>query len=200
MAHKKSFQERYQENDTPWEINRADHNLISTVIKTQISPGRALDLGCSTGDNTIWLAQHGFEAEGWDISKTAISQARCKAESQKVNCQFQQIDLLQDDLKPEQFQFIFDRGCFHTIAHSESGPAFVKKLAALLVNDGIWLSLSGNADEIRTDEGPPQLSAQLISSLVEPYLEILSIESTLFDSDMTIPPRGWLCRMRKRCR
>lgn len=45
--------------------------------------GRALDLGCAHGDDTIWLAQNGWEAVGADISETVIERARQRAASTK---------------------------------------------------------------------------------------------------------------------
>lgn len=41
--------------------------------------GRALDLGCGTSTNVVYLAQHGWEATGVDFSATAIRLARKSA-------------------------------------------------------------------------------------------------------------------------
>jgi methylase of polypeptide subunit release factors len=52
-----------------------------------IAPGRTLEIGCGTGINAIYLAQHGFEVVGVDISPLAIENARgmargcCRASS-----------------------------------------------------------------------------------------------------------------------
>ena len=45
-----------------------------------MEPGRALDLGCGTGTNAIWLAQHGWTAVGVDFSALAIESARRKTD------------------------------------------------------------------------------------------------------------------------
>ena len=49
-----------------------------------LTPGRALDLGCGAGVHVLWLAQHGWRALGVDWAKTAIQQARAKAESSGI--------------------------------------------------------------------------------------------------------------------
>lgn len=46
-----------------------------------LTPGRALDLGCGEGADVIWLAQHGWQATGVDISPTAIARATAAAEA-----------------------------------------------------------------------------------------------------------------------
>lgn len=39
-------------------------------------PGTALDVGCGEGQNSLWLADHGWSVVGVDISPTAIERAR----------------------------------------------------------------------------------------------------------------------------
>ena len=197
MASKKSFQERYQENDTPWELNRADRHLVSVIENVPIKPGKALDIGCGTGDNVIWLAKHNFDASGCDISPHALATARTKATTAAAECQFSEKDFLEHDIINAPFNFIFDRGCFHSVPE-EMRPHFASRVASLLEDDGTWLSLIGNADEVREEEGPPQLTAQQITTLVEPFFELLSLESCVFDLNMGTSARGWICRMKKR--
>lgn len=51
---------------------------IAQVLKQQESllpsNGRALDLACGLGSNSIFLAKHGFEVTAWDLSDVAIRQ------------------------------------------------------------------------------------------------------------------------------
>ncbi|WP_300058472.1 bifunctional 2-polyprenyl-6-hydroxyphenol methylase/3-demethylubiquinol 3-O-methyltransferase UbiG [uncultured Roseobacter sp.] len=42
--------------------------------------GRALDLGCACGDDTIWLARQGWTATGVDVAQSAIDAAQRAAE------------------------------------------------------------------------------------------------------------------------
>lgn len=51
--------------------------LISEV--EQLTPGVALDLGCSQGLDAIWLAQHGWQVTGVDVSGIALERARANA-------------------------------------------------------------------------------------------------------------------------
>ncbi|WP_299966833.1 methyltransferase domain-containing protein [uncultured Roseobacter sp.] len=47
-------------------------------------PGRALDLGCARGDDTIWLAKQGWVATGVDVAQSAIDAAQRVAENAGV--------------------------------------------------------------------------------------------------------------------
>src|SRR5438034_11225343 len=63
---------------TPWDSGITPPEIVSLVEGGRIPPGRALDMGCGTGTNVIYLSRHGFEATGVDISGRAIARARRK--------------------------------------------------------------------------------------------------------------------------
>ena len=192
------FQERYKSGNTPWEIHRPDHNLINIVQKTPIVPCSALDIGCGTGNNVIWLQQQGFNAIGVDSNKIAIERARNKAKDAKVDCQFYILDFFDKNIPGAPFDFAFDRGCFHHSLKHDKLNQFAEKISLLLNKGSLWLTLTGNTDETREGPGPPQLSACQIVNAVEPYFEILSLVSSHFDTDQKIPAKNWICLMRKR--
>ncbi|QXE85800.1 methyltransferase domain-containing protein [Geomonas nitrogeniifigens] len=57
-------------------------------------PGRrALDLACGEGRNSIYLAQHGFDATGVDISPRGLERARRRAAEVGVAAEFIEADL-----------------------------------------------------------------------------------------------------------
>ena len=198
MTLKDRFKKRYEAGDTPWDIGKADINLIQTVTRTPIKPCRALDIGCGTGDNAIWLFRRKFHVVGIDTSEIAIEKARAKALKAKVKCTFIVRDILKNRIGGAPFGFAFDRGCFHTLDSAKERKTFAKNVNGHLKKDGLWLSLIGNADEKRNAPGPPQLSARDIVNSVEPYFEILSVVSGYFGSNRPKPPRAWICLMRKR--
>lgn len=191
------FQERYESGNTPWEIHRPDYNLIDMVLNTPVFPCSALDIGCGTGNNVIWLQQQGFKATGVDSNAIAMERARKKAEEAKVDCTLYQLDFLDNDIPGAPFDFVFDRGCFHHFRENRLHE-FTKRCSLLLNRGGLWLSLAGSADETREGPGPPQLSAQQIVNAAEPHFEILSLVASYFDTDQKIPAKNWVCLMKKR--
>jgi len=45
-------------------------------VASAMAPGKALDLGCGEGQNSIWLAQRGWIVNAVDMSPSAIGEAR----------------------------------------------------------------------------------------------------------------------------
>ncbi len=78
-------------------------------------PGRALDLGCGTGTNSITLAKQGWEATGIDFAPKAIRTARRKAKRAGVEAHFLTQDVTQLDNLRQPFDLILDIGCFHSL-------------------------------------------------------------------------------------
>ncbi|NOX46089.1 MAG: methyltransferase domain-containing protein [Chlorobi bacterium] len=195
---KKDFNPRYETGDLPWDIKRPDFNLKNIVKSRPVEPCKALDIGCGTGDNVIWLAREGFETLGIDMSSKAIEMAKDKAVKTGVETDFRTMDFLGEKLPANTFGFVFDRGCFHTFDEKEDRKVFVENVHGLLMKDGLWLSLIGNYDDGRLDIGPPKRKALEVVEIVEPYFEILSIVQGRFDSNDEIPSKIWVCLMRKR--
>ena len=198
MTVEKGYQKRYQSGDTPWDVGQADFNLIETVTQHPVAACKALDIGCGTGDNSIWLARNGFEVVGTDVSETALEKAKEKAAQAGVACCFLTADFFTNDIDGIPFGFLFDRGCFHSFGSEDERGRFAHKAALCLEDAGLWLTIVGNADEDRQGPGPPQRTARDIVLAVEPLFEILSLQSTRFGSNHPRPPRAWRCLLRKR--
>ncbi len=64
---------------------------------SELAPKRALELGCSTGDDSLWLAEKGWQVTAVDISDHAVQTAQRLAQeaglASKIN--FSAVDLAQ---------------------------------------------------------------------------------------------------------
>jgi SAM-dependent methyltransferase len=70
-------------------------NVQLAAVAADITPGRALDLGCGEGGDAVWLAEHGWQVTAVDISETAMGRAAAEAETRGVRdrIQFERHDL-----------------------------------------------------------------------------------------------------------
>ncbi len=193
----RNWNEHYASGQTPWDSGEPDPALVAAVEAGTIPAGRALEVGCGTGTNALWLAAHGFDALGVDVSPLAIDRARAKMGDGRTACRFEVLDFLKDP--PEgPFDFVFDRGCFHVFDAPEVRARFAALVAGVLRPGGLWLSLIGSTEGAARDTGPPRRSARDIASAVEPVLEIVQLRSIHFDLDLEMPPAAWLCLSRVR--
>src|ERR1035438_4922135 len=126
-----------------WDIGKPDINFVRAVTTIPIGPCRTLEIGCGTGDNAIWLAQHGFPVVGIDASEIAIERAKEKAASANATCTFAVLDILKSHVENAPFGFAFDRGCFHAVGSDEERATFAKQVHRHLEDGDLWLSLMG---------------------------------------------------------
>jgi cyclopropane fatty-acyl-phospholipid synthase-like methyltransferase len=96
----------------PWVFGT--HPELSELVESgRIRPGRAIDLGCGTGREVIYLAQNGFESTGVDISPTAIAMARKAAEAAGADADFIVDDLTNLEDVTGTFDLIVDYGALN---------------------------------------------------------------------------------------
>lgn len=100
-----------------WERRAQPSDLIALIEgPTPLAPGRALDLGCGSGTDSIYLAEHGWDVTGVDMVPEALAIARRRAAEAGVKLHFIQGEVTQvRRLVEGEFDLLFDFGCFHTL-------------------------------------------------------------------------------------
>ena len=93
----------------PWETGPREE-LVGLVESGRIAPCRAIDLGCGTGSNAIFLALHGFDVTGVDFAASAIEEARRRADVADVAARFVMDDLTNLRQVQGPFDFLVDYG------------------------------------------------------------------------------------------
>jgi len=99
--------------------------------------GRALDLGCGTGTNVVYLARHGWSAAGVDFAGRAIAKARRRARDAGVSCTFVVGDVTRLDVAGP-FDLALDLGCLHSIPVS-GRAGYAAGLARVVRSGGTYL-------------------------------------------------------------
>jgi SAM-dependent methyltransferase len=99
-----------------------------------LPPGRALDLGCGIGRNTLYLARRGWDAVGVDMMGRAIDKARSRAVGAAVSARFIRGDVtrLSDLGIGDGYHLIVDSGCYYGLSETGRGAyaAGVTEVAA----------------------------------------------------------------------
>ncbi len=129
MLKKLFFDFQYRFSKPPWDSGVTPPE-VAALIESASVKGRALDLGCGTGTNSIYLAQHSLSVVAVDFSPKAIAIARDKARRAGVAIEFHVADVTRLDFLREPFDYVLDLGCFHAI--DETGRArYAEQLARL---------------------------------------------------------------------
>ncbi len=88
-------------------------------------------MGCGTGDNSIYLAKHGWQVTAVDYVAKAVDKARAKAAAENVDIRFDRADVT--DLCSEglgsNFALIVDSGCLHGM-NDEDRHDYVREVTA----------------------------------------------------------------------
>ena len=202
MEVKDRFIKRYEEGYMPWAHKNADFNLIEMVQNWPIKACNTAEIGCGTGTDAIWLSSQKFPTIGIDSSEIAIDIARKNAKTVKSKCRFDVSDFMNDEIGGVPFDFVFDRGFFHSFDKLVDRKIFAERVSKTLSEKGLWLSLIGSADDLprKRGDGPPQRSALDVIKAVEPFFRILSLSHSYFGSESERPAKIWVCLMRKRMR
>ena len=182
MPERPSWDDRYKSGETPWDSGRPSEELIRVLAETKIAPGRALELGCGTGTNAVWLAQHGFDVTAVDISARALERARRRGAEASVRIHFLQADVLHPPAElTGPFGFFFDRGCYHVVRR-DNVEAFLQTLRQITRPGTVGLVLTGNAREPH-DPGPPVVSEAELRTELGSVFEIVQLREFRFDTD-----------------
>jgi len=131
----RDWNEHYATGQTPWDSGEPEPALVAAVEAGTIPAGRVLEVGCGTGTNALWLAAHGFDVLGIDVSPLAIDRARAGASEGAGAARFEVRDFLA--APPEgPSDFVFDRGCFHVFDAPVARTRFVELVASVLAERG----------------------------------------------------------------
>jgi SAM-dependent methyltransferase len=188
---------RYVTGDTPWDSGIRSRELARVLEEAAIGPCRAVELGCGTGTNAIFLAQKGFEVTALDLSPRALEQAMRRAEEAGVEIDFMQADLCRFDMALEPFDFVFDRGCYHC-ARKIDLPGFLKTVSNLTRPKSKWLTLTGNANE-QTEQGPPKLHEHEVRADLGALFDFNFVREIRFEDKGGVDgPLGWSCLMTRK--
>ena len=182
----------------PWYIKDLDHDLKEEIIRRNLATtnskinSKFLDLGTGPGTQALYLSELGFDVTASDLSEYAIEKA--KHLSNKIN--FIVDDILNSNLKENEFEYVFDRGCFHVLS-TNSRQRYVAIIKRILKDGGI-LFLKCFSEKEPGEIGPYRFSSSKIKEIFGKHFEILSIKDTVYQGTLNPLPKALFIVMKKK--
>jgi SAM-dependent methyltransferase len=145
------WDDRYGSTEQVWSGN-PNQRLVEQV--SDLTPGRALDVGCGEGADAIWLAERGWETTGVDVSAIALRRAGAHAEQRGVHVSWDRVDARTWSPPPAEFDLVS--------AHFVHMPwpdlqDLLGRLGAAVRQGGSLLIVGHDKSDLHTTIGRPDL-------------------------------------------
>lgn len=190
----------YRVGFTPWDQDHVPVELSALVEGPDaLAPAHALDVGCGTGTQAVYLAEHGWQVTAVDAVERALTRARHRAQQRGVEVRWVAGDVrsLSTLGLGGGYGMVHDRGCFHDLSPA-ARDGYVRGVSEL-AEPGATLLLLAFAHRER-GIGPSGASEEEIRRRFDADWELVSVQS---DSGPAPPgpmrrvPRTWY-RLRRR--
>ncbi len=176
----RTFEEMYK-GVPPWEIDGPQSEIVHLAEQGEIRSA-VLDVGCGTGENTLYLAELGFEVVGIDIVPTAVEKALNRGKERSLAATFLVWDALKLQELGRRFNTVIDSGFFHVLPDKKR-PLFVKSLASVLDLGGTYLMMCFSEHEPGS-WGPRRVTQAEIRESFRQGWHINTIREAKFDTNL----------------
>jgi len=146
---------RYAERDYVWDV--VPSRLLEQETR-DLPAGRAIDLGCGEGRNTVWLAARGWQATGVDFSDVGLDKARALARRHGVRVRWLQRDLTAYRPRPRHYDLVLM--CYLQLPRDDLA-AVVAHGAAAVRPGGTFLYIGHDRSNLEHGHGGPRDPAVL---------------------------------------
>ena len=186
----------YREGIPPWESGAPSGELVRVLDEGVVRPGSALEVGCGTGADAVYLSRRGFEVTAVDSAPTAVDRARTRAELEGVTVRLVLDDVFHFAHTSETFDFVYDAGFYHFLRRVDL-ERFLDMLWRVTRPGSLYLALAGSTEE-SAPSGPPRVSEEEIRSELGRLFEFVHLRPFRFES----PKRregylGWSCLLKR---
>lgn len=172
----------YRVGFTPWDGHALPARLRRLAEAPAVLPsGRALDLGCGTGDTSIYLAKHGWDVTALDFVEAALRKARAKAAAAGLDVRWIHGDVTRlgsYGVTPG-VRLCVDNGCLHVLS-DEARTTYVREVTAAAAPQAA-LVIAAFADKPRR-RGPRGINGSEIAERFAGGWELVASE---MDAEVT---------------
>jgi SAM-dependent methyltransferase len=185
----------------PWDTKAPKETVVGWQEQGLVR-GDVLDIGCGLGDNAVYLARHGFNVTGLDISPTALITAERRAKDAGVNVKFAVANATKLEGYNDAFDTVIDSGMFHCL--DDDGKRGYAAAVHRATRGGATLLMSCFCDANPPDpERPrPTVSEQMLHDVLGGAgWEIASLEPSTVRREIEgteVEMAFWLVRAQRR--
>ncbi len=181
----------------PWYNESLDADLERELDERKIIEGEFLDLGTGPGTQAIRLSEMGFTVTAFDLSETAIRRASINHSKAAGKINFVVDNILNSVFKECEFDFIFDRGCFHVISPNDR-LRYVNEVNRILKDGGLLFLKCFSEREPMREAGPYRFSADVVNDFFASHgFEIQCMKETIYQGTLNPLPKALFVVMAK---
>jgi SAM-dependent methyltransferase len=190
------FDNAYEGTPT-WDIGRQQSAIVRLATAGSIA-GPVIEVGCGTGENSLYLASLGYDVVGIDLARRAIDKARAKAEQRAAGgtVEFVVWDALNVAELRRAFQTAIDVGLFHSLQPEQRSRYAAALHEALLPGGRAYLLCWSARNPL--GYGPERISKSDIRASFRSGWSIEAIDEETLESRL---PAGlihaWLARLER---
>lgn len=137
------WDQRY--TDLADKIHDGEPNAVLVERIDGTRPGRALDIGCGTGTEAIWLATQGWNVTALDVSRVVLDRAESRARAAQVEVEWVQTRL--QDLRIPAGGFDLVTAHYPALLHTPDGDSERALLAAVAPGGTLLVVHHADLDE-----------------------------------------------------
>ncbi|MEO8443533.1 MAG: class I SAM-dependent methyltransferase [Gammaproteobacteria bacterium] len=156
--------------DLPWA--HEDPTVFLAEICERRKPGRALDIGCGAGTDSVYLAKKGWDVTSLDFMPKALEYTQARAQQAGVTVRPVEADIA-EWVVPEPFDLVLDHGLLHNmdvVRHA----AYRQRVLSAIAEDGDFVLLHWHPrypGQPSGRMGPSRVSRQEILEFFAPELQ-----------------------------
>lgn len=173
MSEKEVFEEFYKDAKAQEQLawhHREPNTQLKAAVESHSEPGAALDLGCGSGNDACYVAEHGWKVTAVDFMPQAVTMTLETAAEKNVSVHTVEADVLEWETD-EQFDLVLDSGLMHNMDRAKIAK-YKKRILDWLKPDGDFVIAhwESRSDLDRLNGGPRRASKEQIESFFAPEL------------------------------
>ncbi len=159
----------------PWADQVPNPHVVEWLDREAPGPGRVLDVGCGLGDTAEELAGRGFEVVAFDVSPTAVEQARSRFPQSRVTYRVADLLDLPGDLEAG-FDLVVECYTLQVLPPDTRLRAVASLARALAPGGSLLVVARGREAGDALGEMPWPLTRKEIEAIATPAIPLVSFE------------------------